>query len=215
MYPDSIFTDIKKWMPVCAWVCLAWIFHGSSPTRARVLGMARTPFILFPIPQGGWEQNIGNRPQQVVNTCSGEKRAEHHDDSWKRKKEKRFIQILEEGRTNTGEHRMALFYWKPNYFTSSVDYFLPGLGFQHFFMGIEVLADHKRDHGHCYDPQHGHVTPWKQRGTSHDGRGVDAGQATVHERDPWWPQRNKSPVRPLDNKVEVQWQSSNHQNNST
>lgn len=72
-------------------------------------------------------------------------------------------------------------------------------------MRIGVLTDHKRDHGHCYDPQHGHVTPWQQRGTSHDGRGVDAGQATVHERDPWWPQRNKSPVRPLDNKVEVQW----------
>ncbi|TNN39817.1 hypothetical protein EYF80_050015 [Liparis tanakae] len=32
----------------------------------------------------------------------------------------------------------------------------PSLGLQYFVMGVEVLADHKGDHGHCNDTQQGH-----------------------------------------------------------
>lgn len=71
--------------------------------------------------------------------------------------------------------------WRWHNFTSSINYFLPGLGFQHSVMGVEVLTDHEEDHGHCDDPQHGHVIPWQQRGTGQDGWRVDARQATVHE----------------------------------
>lgn len=46
------------------------------------------PFLYFTAPKGSWEQNVGDRPQQVVHTCRGEGRAEHHDDSWRKKKRK-------------------------------------------------------------------------------------------------------------------------------
>lgn len=56
-----------------------------------------------------------------------------------------------------------------NCFTSGIDYFLPGLGLQHSVMRVEVLTDHKEDHGHCEDPQHGHVASRQQRGAGQDG----------------------------------------------
>lgn len=36
--------------------------------------------LYFTAPEGSWEQNVGNGPQQVVDTGGGEGRAEHHDD---------------------------------------------------------------------------------------------------------------------------------------
>lgn len=44
------------------------------------------PLLYFTAPKGSWEQNVGDRPQQVVHTCRGEGRAEHHDDSWGKKR---------------------------------------------------------------------------------------------------------------------------------
>jgi len=70
--------------------------------------------------------------------------------------------------------------------SSSKDCFFPGLGLQYSVVGVEVLADHKEDHGHCNDPQHRQVPPWQHRGTGQDGWGVDAGQSTIHKWDPAW-----------------------------
>lgn len=42
------------------------------------------PLLHFTAPKRCWEQNVGDRPQQVVHTCRGEWRAEHHDDSWRK-----------------------------------------------------------------------------------------------------------------------------------
>ena len=68
--------------------------------------------------------------------------------------------------------------------TSCIDGLLPGLRLQHSVVGVKAAADHKEDEGHCGGPQQRCVAPRQQGGAGHDGRGVEAGQAPVHKRDP-------------------------------
>lgn len=65
-------------------------------TSSREFVQSKASRLHFTAPKGSREQNVGDRPQQVVRTGGREGGAEHHHHSWKVKRDDRITGQLED-----------------------------------------------------------------------------------------------------------------------